>query len=157
MSDGKWAEAQVRQYLDDRSARELTFAFHRYPDAKSARGAMTAQPSDFLVSKRIMGIEGRTLKVGGVTIPFYKKAVHLEVKETGKTTRLPKKKVRQFGMLRKYHWAGIEPLVVVYMTEAKRWVYLTAQELFSDDDSASFQLAGLKQFESVDDLLESAL
>jgi hypothetical protein len=68
---GKVAEKAVQGWLEKTSASRRDFAFHRYPDARAARGALAAQPSDFLVAYKKLGV------------------FHLEVKETEQQYRLP--------------------------------------------------------------------
>lgn len=108
---GKWAEGLVREWLEQRSLNTAGFAYHRYPDARSAQGPLAAQPADFLV-----GYGGR--------------ATHLEVKETKEVSRLPKAKIRQYGMLKKFDWAGFDTKVLVYRSELSDWVVLSAFDLF---------------------------
>ena len=111
---GKWAEQQARQWLDRQSEIDANFAVHRYPDAKAARGALAKQPSDYLVSNGTI--------------------YHLEIKETKEVNRLPKAKIRQYGMLLKWHWAKITPYVVVYRSTTNDWTYLGPDEMFCFDD-----------------------
>lgn len=120
---GKWAEKQVADWLTLRSNSDLGFAWMRFPDAKSARGALAAQPADFKVASKGAG------------------CWHLEVKETAQQLRLPKAKIRQYGLLKKWYLAGLPALVVVYLTEIDRWTYLDSVDLFSHDECpASFKL-----------------
>lgn len=111
---GKWAEQQARDYLEKRSSREAAFAYHRYPDARAARGALSAQPADFLVA--LPGL-----------------SVHLEVKETAEARRLPKRKIGQFGALMRFHWAGFKTVVLIYRSALADWTYLTGEHLFCND------------------------
>lgn len=113
---GKWAEKQARDWLEARSANSFKFSFHRYPDSKAARGALAAQPSDYVTSDMTSGTP---------------KIRHIEVKETAVENRLPKTKVRQYGMLLKFHWAGIAAFVVVYRSAHNNWIVLGAHELFA--------------------------
>lgn len=134
---GKAAEKQAEAWLMQRSAGLHEFAYHRYPDARAARGALAAQPADYLVAAGRAGV------------------FHLEVKETGEERRLPKAKVSQYGKLLMFWWAGIQPLVLVYRSRFNDWTYFTARELFppsSDrqtiDTPTSFPFAGRPTFVS---------
>jgi hypothetical protein len=111
---GKWAEKEVQFCLNDWSAADSRFAFHRFPDARAARGALPAQPSDYLVVMRL----GR------------KRTILLEVKETEEVRRLPKKKIGQFGKLQMFFWAGAEIRVVVYRSKLQDWTYFDEDDLF---------------------------
>lgn len=134
---GKWAEAQVNMWLETRSAKDSTFAHHRYPDSRAARGALAAQPADFLVAWKGHG------------------DFHVEVKETAQTRRLPKGKVGQYGKLLKFYLAGIEPVLPVYMSETDRWVCLRSIDLFAFEECpASFPIFDLKVYPTHRELLE---
>lgn len=136
MTNKTWkdAEDEVTDYLRDLSDRETTFAFHRYPDARSAGGRLSKQPSDWIVC-RLLG--DRRLHW------------HLEAKETVIVDRIPKSKIRQYGMLRKFWWAGVTPWVLVKRSPVGDWVALGAHELFSDGDCPpSFKTKGLKSYPS---------
>jgi hypothetical protein len=132
---GKWAEKVTGEALEERSAKELRFAWHRLPDAKAARGALSSQPSDFLVTYK-----GRT--------------TFLEVKETQQISRLPKTKISQFGALLKFNLAGADVKVLVHRSVCGDWVILTADDLFNHQDvPKSFPFAGHKAYESANDAL----
>ena len=133
---GKWAERQARIWLEAQSTFDADFVYHRYPDAKAARGALAAQPADYLVSS-----DGRIF--------------HLEVKETKQVHRLPKAKIRQYGMLLKWHWGNIAPIVLIYQSETKLWTYLSAVQLFQFADCPpSFDLTLRPKFFSCDNALK---
>jgi hypothetical protein len=134
---GEWAEQQALKWLNEESARVASFTFHRYPDAKAAQGALAKQPSDYLVSaKRVI--------------------YHLEVKETKQINRLPKVKVRQYGMLLKWHWANVTPRVVIYQSELKVWTWLGPDEMFCFDDCPpSFDLTLRPKFTTCAEVLEA--
>lgn len=112
---GKWAEGQVQGWLEKRSDSDIEFAWNRYPDARSARGALSAQPSDFLVARLGHG------------------TYHLEAKETAQVNRLPKAKISQYGRLKLFHLAGITPIVIVYITMTQEWTWLGTKDLYSHD------------------------
>lgn len=132
---GQWAEKQAKDWMDRQSSKVASFVYHRYPDAKAARGALSAQPADYLVST-----QGRIL--------------HLEIKETKELNRLPKVKVRQYGMLQKWWWGNVAPYVVVYRSAAKDWTYLSSDELFCFDECpASFDMTNRPKFNTAADVL----
>lgn len=127
---GKWAEGLVRDWLEQKSLNTAGFAFHRYPDARSAQGPLAAQPADFLVA-----LDG--------------KATHLEVKETKELLRLPKAKIRQYGMLKKFDWAGFDTKVLVYRSQVPDWVVLSSFDLFVHEECPpSFPFRGCLTFRS---------
>lgn len=112
---GKAAEGLVQDWLEARSKNDVDFAWHRFPDARSARGALAAQPSDTLV-----------IKQGEPTF--------LEVKETAEAKRFPRAKIRQYGALRKMHWAGAVVIVLVHRSLYQDWTIFQACDLFPDAD-----------------------
>lgn len=134
---GKWAEKQVLLWLKEESDKNTRLAFHRLPDARSARGVLASQPADLIV-------------VSGGT--FYL----LEVKESAQTTRLPKAKVSQWGSMKKFYWAGATPVVLVFMSATSRWVWLSALNLGMDSEDCppSFLLTNLDTFASAGEALE---
>jgi hypothetical protein len=109
LSPGKWAEAEVQAWLEKASASSS-------PDARAARGALAAQPADYLVS-------------------FQSKPIHLEIKETENAGRLPRSKIRQYGVLKKWWWAGIEPYVLVWCSTLGMWYVLRAADLYPNQDT----------------------
>jgi len=138
---GKWAEAQVQKWLEKRSASELAFAYHRYPDARAARGALANQPADFLVARKTK---------------LDKVACHLEVKETKEVRRLPKAKIGQYGKLKLFHEAGFDTVVLVFRSELKDWVMFTPEDLFCYEElPTSFPFAGLAPYQSAASALDA--
>lgn len=134
---GKWAEKEVQLCLNDWSAADSRFAFHRFPDARAARGALAAQPSDYLV----------LMNFGT------KRAVLLEVKETQERYRLPKKMISQYGKLKMFSWAGAEIYVVVYRSSLEDWTYFYEGDLFDYPDCPpSFPFIEGRSFPTVMDL-----
>lgn len=99
---GKYAEKKVEALLKSYNERWADVTWHRYPDARSARGALKAQPCDYLVAAH-----GR--------------AYHLEVKETEHEYRLPKDKISQIPVLRKFALAGLSFAVIVHHSTLKKW------------------------------------
>ncbi len=130
-SDGKWEEAVTREALE-KFGRSKNFTFHRYPDTRSgSRGKdvhmIAAQPSDFLVSfLRIVGDEAHVAH-----------SFHVESKATTKG-KLTHKTLRQYGMLKKWWWAGVEPIVLVHRLEPDDWVVLRSYRLFPGQDPFTF-------------------
>lgn len=143
--DGTWAENQVRNWLEARSTAEKGFAYHRYPDTKAARlMKLPPQPSDYLASRMFrVGEKSRRI------------VAHVEVKETAQPRRLPKDKVRQYGKLKMFWWAGIDPVVIVFRSATKDWVMLRAPDLFpvTDEPPASFLIVDLPAFRTAGDAL----
>jgi len=134
---GKSAEAQVQKWLEAKSASCLEFAYHRYPDSRSARGVIASQPADFEVAHH----------------PF---AYNLEVKETANAHRLPRSKISQWATLRKFHIAGKQAYVLVHRTASNDWVILDGAALFNHEEApASFPLSNRPWFPSAAAALES--
>lgn len=140
---GKEVEKAVQDWLESRSNAVARFAYHRYPDARSARGALAPQPADFLVSQ----MRDEPFPHGSVT--------HLEAKDTQQTTRLPKSKIGQYGKLLMFWMAGIQVRVVIRRSTLGDWVCLTEAELFSHEECpASFSMKDLKSYPTHQALLE---
>lgn len=140
LTPGKWAEQQAQEWLEAKSSSVASFAWHRYPDAKAARGALAAQPADFLV---------------GYPLPNKSPAYHLEVKETAQENRLPKAKVSQYGKLKMFDEAGFNTIVLVYRSAFKDWLYLRRRELFYYDTCPpSFPFEGRPTFPTAAAALE---
>lgn len=116
---GKWAEKKVSDWLKARSEADAQFAWHRYPDASAARGALANQPADFLIGRSWSG---------------NREACHLEVKETKQERRLPKDKISQYGKLKLFDEAGFRTIVLIYRSTLNDWVYLRRRELFHFDE-----------------------
>ena len=133
---GKYAEKEVQKALDTLTSARCDFKYMRFPDARAARGLLAAMPSDYLAVFR------------GVT-------TFLEVKSTEQEKRLPKAKVSQYGYLKAFHIAGAQVLVVIHQPLLSRWVAMTGDDLFSDDDCpASFPISNLRRFDTAAELLE---
>lgn len=134
---GKWAERSVQVWLEANSKKRSTFAFHRFPDARAARGALASQPSDHLVSNR-----------GVITF--------LETKETNEKTRLPRDKVSQYGALMKFAWAGAQVAVIVHRSQFEDWIVFRNDDLFfSDQTPASFPFANQPAYPTAAAALET--
>lgn len=132
---GKKAEKVVEALLKAWNTRE-GFAFHRYPDARAARGALAAQPADFLIAVQPRG------------------ALHLEVKETKHEFRLARDKVSQVPVLNKFALAGVPFLVLVHHTETGIWRVVDDQ-LFRGTTPASWDLRPYPTFASAREALLS--
>ena len=127
---GKWAEGEADTWLKATAAARVRFAYHRYPDARAARGALAAQPCDYLVADGDSGFK-----------------IHLEVKETANERRLPRDKVSQYGKLKMFWWAGIQPRILVYRSEQRDWVWFGPKLLFATDDApTSWPLTDLPRY-----------
>lgn len=138
---GKEVEKLVETWLEARAAKQLGFAFHRYPDARAARGALAAQPADWIVGMRVS--------------ERARYAFHLEAKDTAEVKRLPKKAIRQYGKLLMFHHAGFETLVVIRRRVVGDWVYLSGSDLFSQGECPpSFLLEDRRKFPDHIQLLE---
>lgn len=134
---GKWAEAEVQGWLDARLAAVRNFWYHRYPDARAARGALAPQPADFEVS----------FCWGSQYDPRTRYAMKLEVKETKRNNSLPLDKVGQYGKLKMAWWSGVRCFVVVYRSEKDDWTWLSDYEIFQYDDApTSFVFDGKRSF-----------
>lgn len=162
-SDGKDEEAECRAAFDLFNGLDKNFTYHRYPDTRSAsRGkvvhALAAQPSDFIVAYQRyveLGISG----LGGA---YPKLSVwHVETKATTHK-RLKLDSLRQYGMLKKFWWAGVEPIVPVHLIAEDAWVALMAYRLFpgqnpfvynDDKTPASFDFEGLFRYKDAETLL----
>lgn len=133
---GKAAEATVQAWLKLRSDYDATFASHRLPDARAARGALAAQPADAMVVSK-----------GRITF--------LEVKESAELKRLPRSKVSQWGTLLKMSWAGALVSVIVYRSAYRDWVVFNNQDLFPADAETptSFPFSTKKTYPSAADAL----
>lgn len=151
-NDGKDAESQIVEVLDSLSNSNKMFAYHRFPDTRSAsRGgrihSIAAQPSDYMVSIRHKDPERGSRN-------FF-----LEVKDTAEERRLPLSKLRQYGMLKKFWWAGTKPFVVIRRSKFNTWCVLTEDRLFpgqspyvftDSDPIKSFVIDDLFQYPSAE-------
>ena len=145
---GKWAEKEAQTWLEAKSQQDSGFAWLRFPDAHAAMGRLSAQPCDYLVSVTAGLANNRT--------------IYLEVKETAQASRLPKAKIGQHGMLRKFFWSNAHVLVLVYMSGPKHWVMLRADRhrddlFYHDVCPASFPLADLRPYATAAAALEEYL
>ena len=139
---GKWVEAKVQEWLSSKSAMTANFAWHRMPDARAARGALSPQPADWYTSQ---------LLPNGLPFPVF-----LEAKETAEKTRLPKAKIGQYGKLLMFHMAATEARVIVYRSLYNDWTYFTGLELFpgGDEVPTSFPFIDRPLFATAAEALE---
>lgn len=106
---GKETEKLVTEVLQMANVNSL-FAWHRLPDAKAARGALAAQPADFMY--RFGDISG-----------------FLEVKALKHEFRLPKDRMSQLPVLHKWALAGSTNYVLVHHYMEGLWRIVDAAEL----------------------------
>lgn len=140
---GKWAEDEVQKHLDARSTADFRFAYHRYPDTRAARNFIAKQPSDFLVALQR-------------ELPTPRKGTwHLEIKETAEERRLPKAKIGQYGKLKMFWWAGIEPVILVYRSKFNDWVFFTADDLMPFEECPkSFPFGTRRSYPTASDAMK---
>lgn len=131
---GKTTEAAVQKVLEKWNERFAEFAFHRLPDARSAGGRLKAQPADFLY------FEG---DYGGF----------IEAKETEQVGRLPRDKIAQMPVLRKFALAGARSVVIIYHSKIKLW--RIAKLDFFEGTPSSWDVSALPTFESAEEAMNS--
>lgn len=131
---GKEAEKAVQKVLEHHNSAWFDFTFNRYPDARSARGALAAQPADFLVA------------AGG-------KAYHLEVKETLHAFRLTRDKISQLPTLKKFAMAGIGFAVAVYHSDLKKWRCIPQEFFIGKEVPASWDLSQFPLLDSAEEVV----
>lgn len=134
---GKWAEAQVRKWMQVRSDAEAAFWFYRYPDPRA--GSLQAVPADFGAMQR-----GTPLLI--------------EVKEVKITTltsrRLPQANFStdKVARMRKFRMAGGQGWVVICHMPAKEWRLVPIDHFF--ERKPSWDVEGFKAYKKVDEVLE---
>lgn len=99
---GKEVERLVEHHFKALNDGHQDFAWHRMPDARAARGALAAQPADYLLAK------------GGA-------AIFMEVKALKHERRLPRARVSQLPTLLKWNQAGVESFVIVFHYTTGVW------------------------------------
>lgn len=142
---GKWAEKQVRDFLEALNNDRLDFAYHRLPDPRAARGVLAAQPSDFMAQV------GDSV-AGKATFYF------IEVKETEHDYRLPYTKIRQYAILRKWMLAGAMPFVITFHSIIEKWRVMFLDELVerreaATGNTASWDLRDFNTYSTLDEAL----
>ena len=139
---GKWAEGKVQPELEKLAAQYAGFAWHRMPDAKAARGALSAQPADWITAMKYPDGTGTT--------------VWLECKETAEEKRLPRAKVSQFPKLRMFWMASNSVRVIVYRSLYQDWIVFDELDLFMQQElPTSFPFAGKRSFETAAEAVHS--
>lgn len=131
---GKETEKMIIESLDQLNTR-LDFAYHRLPDAKAARGALAAQPADFIVSAG--------------------KGMFLEVKAIKHAFRVPKDKVRQLPVLKKFELAGMPAAIIVHHYIEGIWRVVRPKDL--EFGVPSWDISKAYGFSSADEALREAL
>ena len=92
---------------------QMDFSWHRFPDSRSARGALAAQPGDFLYfCKSRAGV--------------------VEVKHTEHAYRVAKDKISQLMVLKKFAQAGASSLILIHHGLKNVWRVLDPLSLASD-------------------------
>lgn len=129
---GKYAEKEVERLFKKLNDEHLGFAWHRYPDTRSARSFIKAQPCDYLVSCGT--------------------AIHIEVKETEHEFRLPSGRISQLPVLKKFALAGIQFFVLVFHSTLKKW-RCVPECFFEGDTPPSWDLKGLPLHYTAEDAL----
>lgn len=131
---GKATEELVLDILKEEN-RRVDFAFHRLPDAKSARGALAAQPADTLiVDKGLMAF--------------------LEIKALRHSFRLTKDRVSQLPTLHKFEAAGAVCLILCHHYMDGIWRIINARDL--DASQPSWDLRHLKVYTNPRDAIFGA-
>jgi hypothetical protein len=106
---GKATESLVEAELNILNARQ-DFAWHRFPDSKSSRGLVKAQPSDYLIVNH--------------GIPIF-----LEVKALKEPKRLSKTRITQLTVLKKFDMAGAQGYVLVHQYLLGLWRVIPVREM----------------------------
>ena len=133
-SRGKHAEKEVEKTLESYNRNHLDFAYHRLPDARSARNFLKAQPADFMYW--CSGIGG-----------------FIEVKETKHSSRLSRDKISQMPVLKKFALAGARSTVIIFHSTTQKW--RIAPLSFFVDEVPSWDLSPLPTFDSAEKALKS--
>ena len=130
---GKKSEKIVEE-LFKKWNNKASFTHHRFPDARSARGAIKSQPGDMLFF-----CSGR----GGV----------VEVKETQHLFRIAKDKIPQLPTLHKFELAGALCVILVHHSVAHTWRAVPAKEL--PNGVSSWDLSGWPEYPDAESALLS--
>lgn len=111
-----------------------TFAWHRLPDAKSARGVLKAQPADYIYRHG----------------PY---SGFVEVKALKHEYRLPANRLTQLPILKKWTIAGAQNVVLVFHYTTGTWRVLRPESL--DSNAPSWDLSGHTAYGSAEEALLS--
>lgn len=131
---GKETEMMVIEELD-RLNNKLDFAYHRLPDAKAARNALAAQPADFIVSAG--------------------KGMYLEVKAIKHIYRVPKDKIRQLALLKKFELAGMPAAIIIHHYTEGIWRVVRPKDL--EFGVSSWDISSAYGYTSVSEAVREAL
>lgn len=116
--------------------RQQTFAWHRMPDAKAARGRLQAQPSDYIYRNGFF-------------------AGHIELKALKHPFRLPRARVSQLPTLLKWSLAGSGDVVLVFHYMENVWRVMYPTEL--DPEATSWDLREFPAYASAEEALKSTV
>lgn len=130
---GKETELLVEKLFKDWNHRQ-SFAWHRLPDARSARGALKAQPSDYIYRS---GMYAGMIEVKALKHPF----------------RLPADRLTQLPTLLKWTLAGSNDLILVFHYLEGVWRLVFADDL--PTDATSWDLSNFPQYASAEAALKS--
>jgi hypothetical protein len=143
---GKWAEKQMANFLVKVNDSRYDFAFHRLPDARAARGALAAQPADFMASVAAQG-------------DWEKQFYFIEVKEVKHDYRIPFDKVSQWAVLNQWSNSGANAFVAVYHSTLNKWRLVFIDELteLRETSKASWDLRDYKLYASVEEACKARM
>lgn len=130
---GKETEKLVEEFLKEWN-KSQGFAYYKLPDSKTSRGLIKAQISDFMFVR------------DGI-------ANFLEVKALKHAYRLPKDRVSQLPLMKKFAMAGAKCHVIVHHYMEGVWRVLDAGCL--DTDTPSWDLREIQTHSSVEEAMET--
>lgn len=133
---GKSAEDLVKKYCFNKAAKEATFAYYRYPDARG--GSLVVVPADFMMMYK-----------GTMTL--------LEVKEVQHDFRLPHGNFAkgQVARMRMWQVAGAKSWVVVRFMPNDVW-RLAKVDWFLDNEGGSWDMREFTEI-TLEDAMEYML
>lgn len=111
-----------------------SFAWHRMPDAKAARGRVKAQPGDYIYRS-------------GDNAGF------LEVKALKHEYRLPRERISQLPTLLKWGMAGSKDVILVHHYTIGLWRFVYPHQI--DPAATSWDLRNVVTFNSAEEALLS--
>lgn len=123
---GKETEKMVEEVLKDLN-RKVDFAWHRLPDARSARSALAAQPADYMICVR-----GRLIL--------------LDAKALKHETRITKSGLSQLPTMHKFYMAGAVVMVLTHHYTIGKWRVVNAANLTLGEPS--WNIEGCPTFDS---------
>ena len=135
---GKETEKIVEALFNEWNTKQC-FAWHRMPDARSARGALAAQPGDYVY---FASKENRFM--GGF----------IEVKASKHPFRIAKDKVRQLPKLRVFDLAGADNIVLVHHYLEGVWRAVHTADL--EVGQPSWDLSDIAKFPTPEEALNYA-